>query len=108
MPAGSNRADHAPRAPVYFIIGSPCHAAPAISPLFPKDFKTAYKYFNTVHKNLPSDMPSKVMLERCARYAKSPPRNWDGTNIAQVYAKVELIDKIVEKRQDKNIKGVKS
>ena len=48
---------------------------------FDKDFKTAYKYFNTVYKNLPSDMPSKVMLERCVRYAKSPPPyNWDGTN----------------------------
>jgi proton glutamate symport protein len=46
---------------------------------FDQDFKTAYKYFNTVHKNLPSDMPSKVMLERCVRYAKDPPRNWDGT-----------------------------
>jgi proton glutamate symport protein len=38
---------------------------------FDGNFKTAYKYFNTVYKNLPSDMPSKVMRERCARYAKN-------------------------------------
>jgi proton glutamate symport protein len=49
---------------------------------FAQDFKTAYKYFNTVHKNLPSDMPSKIMLERCVRYVKyPPPHNWNGTDI---------------------------
>jgi hypothetical protein len=47
---------------------------------FGGDFKTAYKYFNTVSKNVPSDMPSKIMLERCVRYAKNPPLNWDGTD----------------------------
>jgi hypothetical protein len=48
---------------------------------FDGDFKTAYKYFNTVHKYSPFDMPSKVMLERCVRYAKNPPGNWDGIAI---------------------------
>jgi hypothetical protein len=52
-----------------------------LSCYFARDFRTAYKYFNTVHKNLPSDMPSKIMLERCVRYAKyPPPHNWSGTD----------------------------
>jgi proton glutamate symport protein len=51
---------------------------------FDGDFKTAYKYFNTVHKYSPLDMPSKVMLERCARYAKNPPLNWDGADTAEI------------------------
>jgi proton glutamate symport protein len=50
---------------------------------FDGNFREAYKYFNTVHKNLPSDMPSKVMIERCIQYAQTPPPDgWDGAYIA--------------------------
>ncbi|MDR2193766.1 MAG: dicarboxylate/amino acid:cation symporter [Treponema sp.] len=41
---------------------------------FDGNFMEAYKYFDVVRKNLPNDTPSKVMSERCIRYAqKTPP-----------------------------------
>lgn len=38
----------------------------------------AVKVFNNIHKNYDFDSVTQVMLDRCLKFQKNPPNNWDG------------------------------
>jgi len=52
---------------------------------FEQNWKEAYKYFYTVVKYRPGDIPGKLMCQRCLLYKKNPPaKEWSG-----VYSQTE-------------------
>ena len=49
---------------------------------FAQNWKEGFKYFSTVLKYRPHDMPSQLMSQRCIEYQKAPPPpEWSGVFI---------------------------